>query len=302
MKPLLLCLLLLITPCFSQEWKLPVATSTRQSVEEISLTNLGLFGMMRKERPGIPAHHHTGIDIMRPDSNYSNQPVFPAAAGEVISVREDGPYGQVIIEHYDEDHEKVWTLYEHVGGILVSPEDKVFPDFPIARFFTREELDRYGWQFDHIHFEIIKKPLHKVNPGPKLPDRHYRSYTLDCLSEKQLERYMFDPVVFFRNAFGETIGDTEVRDDDKTMGKRCFHLAHVYHKYEKIFSIKKECRIRTDSVRFICVNSGNVVTDTVALLNDTIHFDSRTLHIKTFGDSVILENDSLRYVWQSIRR
>lgn len=302
MEKFIFCFLLLTAICFSQEWKLPIASPTRHSVEEIRLTRLGLFGMMRKERPGIPAHHHTGIDIMRPDSNYSDQPVFPAAPGKVVSVREDGPYGQVIIEHYDQDHEKVWTLYEHVGGILVTPEDNVFPDFPIARFFTREELDRYGFQFDHIHFEIIKLPPRKVNPDPKLPNRHFRSYTLDCLSENLLKKFMFDPIDFFRNTFGETIGNAQLWKSDESMGEGYFNLAHVYHKKKNIFDIRKESRIKTDSDKLIYTTSHHATPDTIPVRNNTIIFNGRTLRIRTFQDSVLMENDSLKYVWHSIGR
>ncbi|MFP4680239.1 MAG: M23 family metallopeptidase [Chitinispirillaceae bacterium] len=188
---------------FAQEWKLPVASPTRRSVEEIHLTELGVFGMMRKERPGIGTLHHTGIDIRRPDSSYSDQPIYPAAPGEVISVREDGPYGQIIIRHDDDTHGELWTVYEHIGSIVVSPGDKVFPDFPIAYFFTTEELDQYGWQFNHVHFEIVKSPPRRVEPSFDLPDRHYISYTLECLTREQLGRYMIDPMEFFREKFGE---------------------------------------------------------------------------------------------------
>ena len=80
------------------QWHLPIRTNNRQSLENVELTRIGKFGLMRAARPGIPAHHHTGTDFKRPSDNYVDEPIFPAAKGTVVSLRDDGPYAQIIIQ------------------------------------------------------------------------------------------------------------------------------------------------------------------------------------------------------------
>jgi murein DD-endopeptidase MepM/ murein hydrolase activator NlpD len=178
---------------------LPVKTSDRQSVNSISLTIIGEFGLLRKERPGIPAHFHTGIDIKRPTSNYQDEPVYSIYEGTVISVRRDGPYAQVIIEHGSS--QRFWTVYEHVAGIKVRLNEQVTPNLPIARFMNMYELNKYGWQFDHFHFEILKiKPI-KIKPDNLNQERHYSSYSLSCLTKNELNNYFYNPIEFLRGEF-----------------------------------------------------------------------------------------------------
>ena len=181
---------------FSPEVFLPINNPGNRSVEEIQLTEIGRFGVWRKDRPKVPGHFHTGIDIMRPSNNYQNEPVFPIAPGIVISKRDDGPYAQIIIEH-QLDEMRFWTVYEHIAGILVSVEDTVFPGTPIARFMNRNELNNYGWQFDHFHFEVLKiKPI-SLNPTHNTPERYYNSYSLSCYTINELNKYFYDPIEFF---------------------------------------------------------------------------------------------------------
>jgi murein DD-endopeptidase MepM/ murein hydrolase activator NlpD len=166
----------------------------------LKLTSIGKFGLPRKARPHVLAHLHTGIDIQRPYSNYENEPVFPMAPGIVISKRNDGPYAQLIIEHFL-DGEKIWTCYEHIAGIKVKVRDRVEPKVPIARFMNKKELDTFGWQFDHFHFEVLKvKPMALV-PGAKTPERFFNSYSLVCYSEKELEDHFYSPVNFLGRYF-----------------------------------------------------------------------------------------------------
>lgn len=103
----------------TEGWYLPIGVTDRQSTDGIELTAIGTFGKMRKARPGIPAHHHTGVDFKRPNNNYTDEPIYPAAKGKVISMRDDGPYAQIIIEHTMADSVKLWTVYEHVAGITI---------------------------------------------------------------------------------------------------------------------------------------------------------------------------------------
>ncbi len=175
---------------------LPFDTPNRHDASKIQLTEIGQFGLKRKARPDVPAHYHTGIDIKRPGNNYNSESIFPMAEGKVISKRTDGPYANIIIEHTINGN-KIWTLYEHIAGIRVNVADMVNPLTPIARFMNREELNRYGWQFDHFHFEILKVQPIKIQPTAKTPERFFNAYSLVCYRLDDLNRYYYDPIKFF---------------------------------------------------------------------------------------------------------
>lgn len=187
----------LVVSIISVEVFLPIRTDNRKSIESVQLTEIGEFAVMRKERPKVPAHFHTGIDIKRPGKNYIDEPVFAVAEGIVISKREDGPYAQLIIEHQIEK-QKFWTVYEHIAGLRVSLHERVTPAKPIARFMNEAELDKYGWQFDHFHFEILKVAPIPVRFDPAKPQRLFNSYSLICYSKNELHKYFYDPLVFLR--------------------------------------------------------------------------------------------------------
>ena len=161
------------------------------------LTEIGQLGITRKARSGIPEHLHTGIDISRPSSNYQEDiPIYAISPGIVISLRYDGPFAQIIIEHSYDDV-RFWTLYEHVSGINVELHEHISSQSQIARFFNATELEKFGWQFNHFHFEVLKITPLKINPTAENPDRHFRSYTLECYSEKELIKYFYNPIEFF---------------------------------------------------------------------------------------------------------
>ena len=175
---------------------LPILTKGESSINDVHLTRIGQFGIWRNDRPGIPGHFHTGIDIMRPSNNYDNEPILSISKGIVISMRNDGPYAQLIIEHQI-NGKKFWTVYEHIAGINVSVNDTVEKGTPIARFMNKDELNQYGWQFDHFHFEVLKiKPI-KLTVDPKRPERHYKSYSLSCYTIDDLNKYFYNPIEFF---------------------------------------------------------------------------------------------------------
>lgn len=175
-------------------WRLPVDCH----VDSVRLTAIGAFGLGRRARPKVPAHLHTGVDLARPSGNYRDEPVFPASSGVVVSLRDDGPYAQIIIEHDPPGAAMVWTVYEHVAGISCALGDTVSPDRPMARFMSRRELDRHGWQFDHIHFEALKVRPPLRRPEPRLPHCRYRTYGLVCRSGEELAARYYDPLVFLR--------------------------------------------------------------------------------------------------------
>lgn len=202
MNSILTILLLLgfLTSDFVAEdgYFLPITEGGRKSVHYLTLTDIGRFGLLRKSRPGIPAHFHTGIDIKRPSGNYLDEPIYTVKSGIVISKRTDGAYAQLIIEHLGTEG-KFWTLYEHIAGIEVDLGDQVSPNKPIARFMDRSELDRYGWQFDHFHFEVLKVAPLPLQPSPSTPERYFSSYTLTCFTRDDVHRYFHHPLEFLED-------------------------------------------------------------------------------------------------------
>lgn len=153
---------------------------------------------MRKARPNVREHYHTGIDILRPGDNYGSNPIFSIAGGIVISKREDGPFAQLIIEHRIKN-QTIWSVYEHISGIIADVNDEVNVEKPIARFMNKNELNKFGWQFDHFHLELLKQPPIKLKTDPRLPKRYFNSYTLMCYNEQDLARHFFNPIEFFKS-------------------------------------------------------------------------------------------------------
>lgn len=194
-KNLLLFLVTFIN--FQSPFFLPINNKNRKKITEIRLTEIGKFGLIRKARKTVPSHIHTGIDIKRPNKNYFDEPIFAIAIGKVISKRTDGPYAQLIIEH-EINNKTFWTVYEHIAGIKADLNDIVNPEKPLARFMNTNELNKYGWQFDHFHLEILKiKPI-SITPDKLHPDRFYNSYSLFCYKAEELEKYFYDPLEFLR--------------------------------------------------------------------------------------------------------
>ena len=180
---------------FQQQILLPINIKNRKDISQIHLTAIGAFGLVRKERKTVPSHLHTGIDIKRPGANYDNEPVFALAEGIVISKRTDGAYAQLIIAH-QLNNKAFWTIYEHVAGIKVNVNDHVNSESVIAGFMNKAELNHLGWQFDHLHLEILKiKPL-KLAPSKATPERFYNSYSLICFKKEDLDKYFYNPIDF----------------------------------------------------------------------------------------------------------
>jgi len=193
---LLFILAFLVLPAKSQVY-LPIELTDRTNISMVKLSDIGEFGLMRKPRPNVPQHYHTGIDIKRPSNNYINEPIYPIAKGKVISKRDDGPYANIIIEH-ELNGIKFWSLYEHVAGIKVKVNDNVDPRISIARFMNKEELDKNGWQFDHFHLEILKVKPVPLKPTKNYPERFYNSYSLVCYTISDLEKYYYNPLKFLQ--------------------------------------------------------------------------------------------------------
>jgi len=163
------------------------------------LTDIGRFGLQRKQRPGISAHLHTGLDLCRPGRDFNNEPVLAVSAGTVISKREDGPFACLILEH-DQSGVRFWSVYEHLAGITVHTGEKLKEGQVLGRLMNNAELNRYGWQFNHLHFELIKAQPVKLPLNERNPERRFTSFTLSCYSEKDLSRWFYDPKEILENS------------------------------------------------------------------------------------------------------
>jgi len=168
----------------------------RRDVNSIHLTQIGAFGIERVARPTVAKHLHSGVDIQRPIQDYrEDQLIYPVANGVVISKRTDGPFAQLILEH-EIAGLVFWTVYEHIAGIQVELFQTVNPAEPIARFFNGVELDKIGWQFDHFHFEVLKKRPTELKINSKNPERLFNSYTLSCSDRAELDQHFYNPLHF----------------------------------------------------------------------------------------------------------
>jgi hypothetical protein len=76
--------------------------------------------------------------------------------------------------------------------------DSVSPQRPLGRFMNDEELHQHGWQFEHLHFEILKRHPQPVLPTKNMLMRRFKSYNLECYTRDDLERHYYDPREFFQ--------------------------------------------------------------------------------------------------------
>jgi hypothetical protein len=188
-------LVLFFTVSLHSQWYIPANYSGITDPYKVKLTQIGDFGLLRKARPSVPAHYHTGIDIVRPDSQYDKQPVFPSRDGVVVSIYDDGPFSQIVIKHTD-NNKNFWTVYEHLHVKIKKINIPVTPFDTIGYFFSKDELNRYGWQFNHFHFEILKLEPPKLKSADINSIRHYKTFGILCFSREELYMRQENPVEF----------------------------------------------------------------------------------------------------------
>jgi hypothetical protein len=64
---------------------------------------------------------------------------------------------------------------------------------------NRRELNRYGWQFDHVHLEVMKAPPLPRQTDAGLPYCRYKTHGLACRSRQELLSRYQDPLAFLRS-------------------------------------------------------------------------------------------------------
>ena len=131
-------------------------------------------------------HLHTGVDLV---NRGPGEEVFPAATGKVVSIYAKEPNRGVMIEHQLLTGETVWTVYVHVTKIMINLGEVVSCDSIIAHLMNADQLNKYGWEYNHLHFEVLKKPR-------IARDGKYLSYSTKCRTTKEVKRHFYDPIEF----------------------------------------------------------------------------------------------------------
>jgi len=106
------------------------------------------------------------------------------------------PQRRITIEHILPDRTKVWSVYIHIMAEKVKVGHIVNTETVIARLMNPVELENFGWEYHHIHLEIMKKL-------PPFASEFYERKTFTCYTEDEVDEYFYDPVIFLRNHFEE---------------------------------------------------------------------------------------------------
>ncbi len=105
------------------------------------------------------AFFHSGIDILAP----INTPVKAAAAGKVILVSQEGPYGFLVVIDHGNNRQ---TRYAHLGRFAVEPESQVSAGSIVGYVGNTGRPDIVP---PHVHFEVrFKSPVGWAAQDPKL--------------------------------------------------------------------------------------------------------------------------------------
>lgn len=168
----------------ANEWKLPLSISPRKGLNAMSrLKNAGFLD----KRFG---HLHTGIDLINPMGG-SGEKVYAAASGKIVSIYAKEPHLSIMIQHRLPSEETIWTVYVHVTKVKVKEGDLVRNDTIIANLMDKSQLNKYGWEFNHLHFEVLKYP--RISEAGR-----YLSFSTECKTKKEVEKHFYNPVTFLQ--------------------------------------------------------------------------------------------------------
>jgi murein DD-endopeptidase MepM/ murein hydrolase activator NlpD len=85
----------------------------------------------------------------------------------------------------------IWTTYVHVAQITVQIGDIVTSDTVIGHLMNKKQLNKYGWVYNHLHFEVLRNP--RIGNGGKL-----LSYSTWCKTKNEVMKHFYNPVDFFK--------------------------------------------------------------------------------------------------------
>ena len=175
-------------------WKLPLNTTDRQDWSTIFLESDAHFKALRAPFDSVKLHYHTGIDLQKRTIGIPSEPVYAIAAGKVIAIEDSPPQRRITIEHLLPNIKKVWSVYIHIIDEQVNVGDSVDTETVIARLMNATELAYYGWDYNHVHLEIMKKPPFHVA-------EFYQRKTFSCYSVEEVDKYFYNPEEFLKNRF-----------------------------------------------------------------------------------------------------
>lgn len=175
-------------------WKLPLKTVDRQDWSTVRLEPDAHFKSLRAPFGPVKLHYHTGIDLQNGSVIEPGEPVYAIAAGKVIAIEDPPPQRKIVIEHVLPDENRIWSVYYHIIGEQVQVGDRVDTETIIARIMNASELDTYGWEYNHVHLEIMKKLSPPVS-------EYYERKTFTCYSAAEVDAYFSDAEVWLKNHF-----------------------------------------------------------------------------------------------------
>lgn len=160
----------------------PFNETDRKSLRVLKSRITGVYGEYRRSYK--PGHFHAGLDL---EGDF-NESVYAIGFGWVVQISQQYPYRSVAIEHRLPDGNIVYSMYVHVEDIQVQVGDWVDENFPLARLFNEEELERSDFGTpNHLHLEIRKT----------LADRGRASFASMSLAD--LNSVCIDPLNFFKD-------------------------------------------------------------------------------------------------------
>jgi murein DD-endopeptidase MepM/ murein hydrolase activator NlpD len=170
----------------SRIWRIPLDVERRTD-----------FGLIKWEKdayflsPRIGGHLHTGVDLMKYNQD-AGAKVYATSAGRVVSIYAREPNKSIMIMHKLTTGESIYSVYAHITDVQVSVGDTVDSNSFIAHLMNVEQLDKYGWKFNHVHFEILKKEPRVGETGNLL------SYSVLCRTKEQVDQHFYNPVSFLK--------------------------------------------------------------------------------------------------------
>ena len=166
----------------SAEFFFPFIEENRNKFASVKNRIIGKYGDYRSSP--LAGHRHAGIDL----KGDFKEKVYPIGPGKVKQVYRSFPHKTVVIKHYLVNGDSIYSSYTHVEDIKVDINDWVNEDTPLARLFTKEELELSDFgTLNHVHLEIRKS----IKDGGRAS---WQSMTMDELNE-----YCQDPYQFFKH-------------------------------------------------------------------------------------------------------
>jgi len=117
------------------------------------------YGWQKNGPNEADSFFHSGIDLIAP----LNTPVMAAAAGQVILVSQEGPYGFLVVVDHGNGRQ---TRYGHLSRFAVSPDQMITAGTVLGYVGTTGRPDIAD---PHLHFEVrFKSPVGWAAQDPKL--------------------------------------------------------------------------------------------------------------------------------------